>query len=52
MVFAQLCLNQHEVVINFLSGLNINGRNGLDIVMSAWLGNHADFTGVYNQKVR
>ncbi|KAK3819975.1 MAG: armadillo-type protein [Benniella sp.] len=51
MVFAQLCLSQHEVVINFLSGLNINGRNGLDIVMSAWLGNHADFTGVYNQKV-
>ncbi|KAG0311531.1 hypothetical protein BGZ99_010110, partial [Dissophora globulifera] len=51
MVFAQLCLNQHEVVINFLSGLNLNGRNGLDIVMAAWLANHADFTGLYNQKV-
>ncbi|KAG0243915.1 armadillo-type protein [Mortierella sp. GBAus27b] len=51
MVFAQLCLNQHEVVINFLSGLNVNGRNGLTIVMGAWLANHADFTGVYNQKV-
>ncbi|KAF9431329.1 hypothetical protein BGZ76_000457 [Entomortierella beljakovae] len=51
MVFAQLCLNQHEVVINFLSGLNVNGRNGLDIVMAAWLGNHTDFTGLYNQKV-
>ncbi|KAF9198116.1 hypothetical protein BGZ49_001176 [Haplosporangium sp. Z 27] len=51
MVFAQLCLNQHEVVINFLSGLNVNGRNGLDIVMSAWLANHTDFTGLYNQKV-
>ncbi|KAI1321026.1 hypothetical protein EDD11_008607 [Mortierella claussenii] len=51
MVFAQLCLNQHEVVINFLSGLNVNGRNGLQIVMAAWLDNHADFTGLYNQKV-
>ncbi|KAG0350437.1 hypothetical protein BGZ54_003828 [Gamsiella multidivaricata] len=51
MVFAQLCLSQHEVVINFLSGLNVNGRNGLEIVMSAWLANHADFTGLYNQKV-
>ncbi|KAF9571457.1 hypothetical protein EC968_000488 [Mortierella alpina] len=51
MVFAQLCINQHEVVINFLSGLNINGRNGLDIVLSAWLANHADFMGLYSQKV-
>ncbi|KAG0261216.1 hypothetical protein BG011_001257 [Mortierella polycephala] len=51
MVFAQLCLNQHEVVINFLAGLTINGRNGLDIVLSAWLANHADFQGLYNQKV-
>ncbi|KAF9083483.1 hypothetical protein BGX23_011399 [Mortierella sp. AD031] len=51
MVFAQLCLTQHEVVINFLSGLNINGRNGLDIVLAAWLANHTDFQGLYNQKV-
>lgn len=52
MVFAQLCLNQHPVIINFLSGITINGRNGLDIVLSAWLANHADFQGLYNQKVR
>src|SRR5690554_1757409 len=51
MVFAQLCLNQREVVINFLAGLTINGRNGLDIVLSAWLANHADFQGLYKQKV-
>ncbi|KAG0356145.1 hypothetical protein BG005_004912 [Podila minutissima] len=51
MVFAQLCLNQHSVVINFLSGITISGRNGLDIVLSAWLANHADFQGLYNQKV-
>ena len=51
MVFSQLCLTQHEVVINFLSGVNINGRSGLDIVLAAWLANHADFQGLYNQKV-
>ncbi|KAF9581008.1 hypothetical protein BGW38_002133, partial [Lunasporangiospora selenospora] len=51
MVFAQLCLNQHDVVIGFLHGININGRNGLEILMSAWLANHADFQGLYNQKV-
>ncbi|KAG0347825.1 hypothetical protein BG004_006848 [Podila humilis] len=51
MVFAQLCVNQHTVVIDFLSGITINGRNGLDIVLAAWLANHADFQGLYNQKV-
>ncbi|KAF9583313.1 hypothetical protein BGW38_009768 [Lunasporangiospora selenospora] len=50
-VFAQLCLNQHEVVINFLSGIDINGRNGLEIVLSTWLTNHLDFQGHYYQKV-
>lgn len=52
MVFAHLCLNQHEIVINFLSGLTIHGRSGLEIVLSSWLINHADFQGLYSQKVR
>ncbi|KAF8937564.1 armadillo-type protein [Dissophora ornata] len=51
MVFAQLCINQHETAINFLSEININQRNGLDIVLTAWLSNHMDFQGLYNQKV-
>ncbi|KAF9426444.1 hypothetical protein BGZ94_006510 [Podila epigama] len=51
MVFAQLCLNQHEIVVNFLSGITINGRSGLDIVLSSWMANHADIQGMYNQKV-
>ncbi|KAG0198042.1 Importin 9 [Mortierella sp. GBA30] len=51
MVFAQLCIDQHETVINFLSGININGRSGLDIVLVSWLLNHADFQGIYHQKV-
>lgn len=52
MVFAQLCLNQHEVVINFLSGVTINGRNGLDIVLTSWTTYHSDFQGQYQQKLR
>ncbi|KAG0092221.1 hypothetical protein BGZ93_003846 [Podila epicladia] len=51
MVFAQLCLNQHEVVINFLSGVTINDRNGLDIVLTSWTTYHSDFQGQYQQKV-
>ncbi|KAI1299168.1 hypothetical protein EDD11_006488 [Mortierella claussenii] len=51
MVFVQLSLMQHETVINFLSGIDINGRNGLDIVLTSWVSNHADFQGLYHQKV-
>ncbi|KAG0250956.1 hypothetical protein BG011_007955 [Mortierella polycephala] len=51
MVFAHLCLKQHETVINFLSGVNVHGRSGLNIVLTAWLANHADFQGLYHQKV-
>lgn len=52
MVFAHLCLNQHETVINFLDTVDVRGQNGLQIVLTAWLLNHADFQGLYHQKVR
>lgn len=52
MVFAQLCLNQHETVINFLDAVDVRGQNGLHIVLTAWLLNHADFQGLYHQKMR
>ncbi|KAG0068374.1 hypothetical protein BGZ89_004825 [Linnemannia elongata] len=51
MVFAHLCLNQHETVINFLDTVDVRGQNGLQIVLTAWLLNHADFQGLYHQKV-
>ncbi|KAF9145048.1 hypothetical protein BG015_012018 [Linnemannia schmuckeri] len=51
MVFAQLCLNQHEIVVNFLDTVDVRGKNGLQIVLTAWLLNHADFQGLYHQKV-
>ncbi|KAG0316561.1 hypothetical protein BGZ99_006830 [Dissophora globulifera] len=50
-VFAQLCLDQHGVVVDFLSGINVNGRSGLDIVLTTWLSNHTDFQGLYHQKL-
>jgi hypothetical protein len=52
MVFAHLCLNQHETVINFLDTVDVRGQSGLHIVLTAWLLNHADFQGLYHQKVR
>ncbi|KAG0046042.1 hypothetical protein BGZ83_008754 [Gryganskiella cystojenkinii] len=42
---------QYEIVINFLSGLTIHGRSGLEVVLSSWLVNHSDFQGLYSQKV-
>ncbi|KAF9931149.1 hypothetical protein FBU30_010685 [Linnemannia zychae] len=51
LVFAQLCLNQHETVINFLQAVDVQGQNGLQIVMTTWLLNHADFQGLYYQKI-
>ncbi|KAG0294306.1 hypothetical protein BGZ98_001817 [Dissophora globulifera] len=50
--FIQLCLDQHGVVVDFLSGINVNGRSGLDIVLTTWLSNHTDFQGLYHQKLR
>lgn len=52
MVFAHLCINQHDTVINFLDSVDVRGQNGLQIVLTVWLLNHADFQGLYHQKVR
>ncbi|KAG0321166.1 Importin 9 [Linnemannia gamsii] len=38
-------------VINFLDTVDVRGQNGLHIVLTAWLLNHADFQGLYHQKV-
>ncbi|KAF2857341.1 ARM repeat-containing protein [Piedraia hortae CBS 480.64] len=47
MVFARLSLISAPDVINFLADVNINGQNGLHIVMSKWLANCVTFAG-YN----
>ncbi|CAG8583002.1 8092_t:CDS:10, partial [Paraglomus brasilianum] len=50
-VFAHLILTQLETVVNFLSNLNINGKNGLEILLSMWFENYECFQGYYSQRV-
>ncbi|KAF9910763.1 hypothetical protein BX616_010777 [Lobosporangium transversale] len=51
MVFAYLFLDQQGAQIDFLSAMTIDGRTGLDVVLTSWLLNHVDFQGVYYQKL-
>ena len=52
MIFAHLMLNQLSTVVEFLSTLDINGRNGLELLLNTWLENHESFQGYYSIKVR
>jgi hypothetical protein len=46
LVFARLVIkNQAKDVVDFLSGLTIDNRNGLEVVMSAWLTHSINFSG-------
>ncbi|RKO89834.1 armadillo-type protein, partial [Blyttiomyces helicus] len=51
MVFAHLIQTRMETVIDFLSGLTIENKNGLAILLNAWCENFADFQGFYSIKV-
>ncbi|CAG8581226.1 3908_t:CDS:10 [Cetraspora pellucida] len=51
MIFAHLTLSQKSTVINFMDESDINGRNGLDILLNTWLENHDSFQGHYNIKI-
>lgn len=44
-VFARLSLVQAADVVQFLSNIDINGQNGLQVVMSKWLENSVSFAG-------
>lgn len=44
-VFARLSLVQAGDVVQFLSNIDINGQNGLQVVMSKWLENSISFAG-------
>ncbi|KAJ3299143.1 hypothetical protein HK104_009937 [Borealophlyctis nickersoniae] len=52
MVFAHLIQTQMETVINFLTGITINGKDGLSILLNAWCEHFGDFQGFYSIKVR
>lgn len=46
LVFARLVIkNQAKDVVDFLHGLTIDNRNGLEVVMSAWLTQSINFSG-------
>lgn len=45
LVFARLSLSGASDVVQFLSGIEIDGQNGLQVVMSKWLENSTFFAG-------
>ncbi|TPX69623.1 hypothetical protein SpCBS45565_g02263 [Spizellomyces sp. 'palustris'] len=51
MVFAHLILNHPETVIDFLSQLDLNGKNGLELIIELWCEHFGDFQGFYSIKV-
>ncbi|CAG8433682.1 10406_t:CDS:10 [Diversispora eburnea] len=51
LIFAHLILNQQSTVIDFLANLDINGRNGLEVLLSTWFENHESFHGYYSIRV-
>jgi len=45
LVFARLSLVGAHDVVEFLSQIEINGQNGLQVVLSKWLENSVNFAG-------
>ncbi|KAG9295192.1 hypothetical protein G9A89_006173 [Geosiphon pyriformis] len=50
-IFAHLIIIQLETVVNFLSNLEFNERNGLELLLSTWFENYESFQGYYSLKV-
>lgn len=51
MVFAHLFISQQETVFQFLCNTEINGKSGLEILMTTWCDNYDSFSGYYTMKV-
>lgn len=45
LVFARLSLNHASEVVDFLAGQDIEGQNGLQVVLAKWLENSINFAG-------
>ena len=45
LVFARLSLVGAQDVVEFLAQIEINGQNGLQVVLSKWLENSINFAG-------
>ncbi|CAO3648112.1 unnamed protein product [Mucor hiemalis] len=51
MVFAHLVISQQDTVFQFLCNTQINGKSGLEILMTTWCENYDSFSGYYTMKV-
>ncbi|CEP15960.1 hypothetical protein [Parasitella parasitica] len=51
MVFAHLVISQQDTVFQFLCDTNIEGKSGLEILMTTWCDNYDSFSGYYVIKV-
>lgn len=51
MVFAHLVISQQDTVFQFLCNTQINGKSGLEILMTTWCENYDSFSGYYTIKV-
>ena len=45
LVFARLSLNHASEVVDFLASQDIEGQNGLQVVLAKWLENSINFAG-------
>jgi hypothetical protein len=45
LVFARLSLHNASAVVDFLAGLDIDGKSGLQMVLATWLENSINFAG-------
>lgn len=52
MVFAHLVISQQDTVFQFLCDAQVNGKSGLEILMTTWCENYDSFSGYYTIKVR
>jgi hypothetical protein len=52
MIYAHLIQSQLGATLDFLSSLNVQGRSGLDVVLSIWLDNSIYFQGYYSLKLK
>lgn len=50
-VFAHLIIGQIDAVIDLLVATNVNNRNGLEILLTAWCDNYGTFHGYFPLKV-
>lgn len=52
MIYAHLIQTQPASVIEFLSILDLDGRNGLECFLTIWLENYEFFQGYYQLKLK